>query len=281
MKDQLLAVQFPHPGGEHRPDREGFKGWNLGRHQRKFMKTSGRWLTSGESNAEEEEGELIFWGEWEPPSRVLTELSQPDSRRPRYLVEPVLASPPDSPSAQNTDPFVFGDRFLYSNCRQHTKRGPLRTQQLAPGSMILFGSALRGEFVVDTVFVVGVGHHLTFENAADLNVNQAFRTATLELLFPKHQDLDFRLYESATSNDPVGGMFSFVPCLPYEDDPEGFARPAIDLEKVVNPRNRQGLKYTRMTSLNDMKDVWERVVQQVLDQALALGVQLATPSRVN
>lgn len=56
---------------------------------------------------------------------------------------------------QNTYPYVFGDNFLYSNCRQNDRRGPLRTQRLAVGSLILFGSQLAREFVIDAVFVLG------------------------------------------------------------------------------------------------------------------------------
>lgn len=281
MTDKLLAVQFPHPGGEHRPGRDGFQGWNLGRHQRKFIKAPGRWRTSVDLGEEDEIGELTFWGEWEPPSQLVTELTQPDNRYPGYLVKPILASPPDSPDTQNTDPFVFGDHFLYSNCRQHTRRGPLRTQRLAPGSMILFGSCLKGEFVVDTVFVVARGQALTSQTAWDLDVNKAFATATLDLLYPRHQDLDFRLYEGATPSDPVGGMFSFVPCLPYNQAPQGFARPPIYLDPVVNPRNRQGLKYTRVNSLDEMRRLWEQVVEQVLDEGLALGIRIAAPLRTD
>jgi len=43
---------------------------------------------------------------------------------PRFVHEPVLARP-TSPARQNTDPFVFGPSFLYSNCRQFTHQlGP-------------------------------------------------------------------------------------------------------------------------------------------------------------
>jgi hypothetical protein len=49
-----------------------------------------------------------------------------------------------------------GPSFLYSNCRQFTSQlRPTRLQRLAPGSLILFGSNLRGRFVLDTVLVVG------------------------------------------------------------------------------------------------------------------------------
>lgn len=53
---------------------------------------------------------------------------------------------------QNTDPLVFGDSFLYSNCRQ----GAIgRLRELRAGSVIVFGSVVSKSWVVDTVFVVG------------------------------------------------------------------------------------------------------------------------------
>ena len=41
---------------------------------------------------------------------------------------------------QNTDPFVFGERFHYTGCLRHTRRGPTQLRYLAPGSLVLFGS---------------------------------------------------------------------------------------------------------------------------------------------
>jgi hypothetical protein len=39
-----------------------------------------------------------------------------------------------------------------------------------------------------------------------------------------------------------------------------------------------GLKFTRMGLIDEVRSVWTRVVDQVLDQDLALGVHLATPA---
>jgi hypothetical protein len=69
-----------------------------------------------------------------------------------------LLLPSTSPAAhhQNTDPMVFGDAFYYSNCRQHNWRKPpnhpkpSEMQNLDLGSLILFGSMVGGEFVLDT-----------------------------------------------------------------------------------------------------------------------------------
>ncbi|MGO9166978.1 MAG: hypothetical protein ACLP56_08895, partial [Candidatus Sulfotelmatobacter sp.] len=67
MDDKLLFVQFPHPGGEHRPDGGSIKKWNRKphQHQRKFLKRAGRYISNGQIV----EGEMLFWGEWEPESR--------------------------------------------------------------------------------------------------------------------------------------------------------------------------------------------------------------------
>ncbi len=37
------VIQFPHPGKEHRPDKNNkkHKGWNKGGHQRKFLLSKG------------------------------------------------------------------------------------------------------------------------------------------------------------------------------------------------------------------------------------------------
>lgn len=277
MSDELLVVQFPHPGGEHGPDRPGFKGWNLGGHRRKFMKARGHWRTSPTLDAPDHTGDVIFWGEWEPPSRVV-ELAERLSGCPRFLHEPHWASPPLDSGAQNTDPYVFGDRFRYSNCRQNTRKGPLRTQRLAAGSVILFGSGLGGEFVLDTVFVIDDAQHLNGQTVKGLRESdEVFAATTLDLLFPREGEESFRLYTGATPQAPVAGMFSFFPCLPFEEPPRGFPRPVVRLDRVISPRNWRAAKMTRLDSLDDAFRIWRQVVNQVLDQDLALGVRALAP----
>src|SRR5438445_3836177 len=68
MPDEALAfVQFIHPGGEHAPDEGDIKSWNLGMHRRKFMLAEGDYIYEGQR----QHGRIAFWGEWEPPSRVV------------------------------------------------------------------------------------------------------------------------------------------------------------------------------------------------------------------
>jgi predicted nucleotidyltransferase len=61
---------------------------------------------------------------------------------------------------RNTDPFVFGGKFMYTLCQQYKKEKhtstltPTKLHSLEKGSVILFGSRLNHDFVLDTVFVV-------------------------------------------------------------------------------------------------------------------------------
>ena len=102
----------------------------------------------------------------------------------------------------NTDPFVFGECFRYSNCRQ-THCEDLR--KLAPGSVILFGSNLGGAFVLDTVFVVDFGVDYSWgEPASIADVDEPFRRIVLDPLFTSQENRSrtFRLYRGATPKAP-------------------------------------------------------------------------------
>lgn len=146
MEDARCFVQFIHPGGEHVPDAGRVRTWNTGPHRRKFLCCRGAVAEiAGKSD-------LGFWAEWEPPSEVIDEIAAPLAGGPRFIYRPYWVHPGSFRGLQNTDPFVFGG-FYYSICRQNRSTGPTQLQRLLPGSVVLFGSHLRGEFVLDTVFV--------------------------------------------------------------------------------------------------------------------------------
>lgn len=153
MDDQLCFVQFPHPGPEHQPDAENFKDWNRGTHKRKFLKGHGRYVKDNR----EFNDDIAFWGEWEPQSRVIKSYRDVKTDDPACLYEPYYESVDDKLKCQNTDPFVFGEQFYYTACRQHHNKKPTQLRYLNRGSVILFGSCLHSRFVLDTVFVVA-GH---------------------------------------------------------------------------------------------------------------------------
>ena len=157
MADKHCFVQFSHPGREH--DRGSGSRWNPLYdsderelpHRRKFMRLRGAWID--ESGATRR-GEIRAWGEWEPESDIIRNLDRPNPLYPRYLWLPYWRRRNDYSGLHNTDPFIFGEGFLYSNCGQ-SKAG---LKRLGVGSVIAFGSGKKigGEWkwMLDTVFVV-------------------------------------------------------------------------------------------------------------------------------
>ncbi len=280
-------VQFMHPGREHGPDAESAKRWNTNEHRRKFLRIEGEYrVTAAAASAS---GPVVFWGEWEPESRVAP-ISEPgQSGSPRWLHEPYYVPPSgyrrDEEVLQNTDPFVFGGPFLYTLCRQfRSTRGrwrPTFLRDLAPGSLVLFGSLLKKQFVLDTVFVVADSVLHTgadWPRALAGRISEEYADVTLRPMYEWGSTEDqFRLYFGATVEQPVGGMFSFVPCLPADEGIRGFARPAIRLEGLITSGLMMGAKATRDLSLAELRDTWQSVVEQVSKQGLALGVRLAMP----
>lgn len=276
MNGQAYVVQFPHPGGEHRPKGDVMP-WNVDSHRRKFMLTEGDYRDSSGSQSS---GKLVFWGEWEGPSRVLHRWNH-ERGLPTFLHEPHMGEPPTEGFRQNTDPWVFGDRFHYSNCKQLTNAGRTITsmQRLTEGSLILFGSSVDDRFVLDTALVVSrVQGSYTVRDHDHLDIKDDFRKATIESMASPDDaqiDLQLTLYDGATPDDPFEEMFSFVPCLPTDGDVPRFARPAIELSGMINPKSRQSTSGSKIErSIEEVREAWEAVVQQVEEQGLLLGTRL-------
>lgn len=278
--DQASIVQFPHPGGEAIPQSDAM-AWNTSRHhRRKFILAPGRTVTP-DSNVDFE-GEVVFWGEWEPPSKIQRRWP-PRAGLPTVVHMPCWGDPPPG-QRQNTDPWVFGSAFLYSNCKQLNPSGtPSALQRLEPGSLILFGSVRGGDYLLDTVFVVGrsLGRYRPGDRIAGMS--RAFNTCTVDSLVnePAHvSEASFNLLAGATRHAPVNGMFSFVPCRRRLGDESRFARPSIQLPGIINPRSRQapsGAKNLR--PVEQVTAAWNAIVDRVLAAELELGVELAEPSR--
>jgi hypothetical protein len=188
----------------------------------------------------------------------------------------------------NTDPFVFGDRFFYSICKQNNRKGPTALQRLARGSVVLFGSGQgRARFVVDTVFVVAdyVDWNLSNyrEKLRDVVPPEYFH-ATLEPIAYEMRVRDlspsqtFRLYVGATCDRPCEGMFSFFPCRPAADgQAQGFARPTLRRAGIVTDNLTQGQRLNPQPDVAAVRALWKDVARQVLDQGLHLGVHAELP----
>lgn len=284
MRERRLFVQFIHPGGEHRPDRDGHREWNTGPHLRKFLTSRGRYLQAGEMRADD----LVFWGEWEPQSRVAHAYPDVLPGGPRFLYEPYYAVPArvPRPGLQNTDPFVFGDQFHYTGCLQHNRLGATQLRYLGRGSIILFGSCReRSDFIIDTVFVVDrwIDHDRANHRTPEVRgaVSSAYGEVTLDPWYAGDvpADRSHRLYFGATPESPVDDMFSFFPCVPARLAEAGFARPIVRIDGRITPHLLQGKKMTPLSSGIEARGLWAEVAQQVEQQGLRLGVHAELPGR--
>ena len=217
MDYKRCFVQFPHPGKEHSSG-----DWNKThrKHRRRFMQVRGAW---SEKDGTKQTSKLWAWGEWEPESDLIREFDTKHGGPyfPRFLWQPYYVPRNDYRGLHNTDPFIFGDCFLYSNCGQiGSSRRSLK--HLDRGSVIAFGSGKKADserrFILDTVLVIRDScayDPLEPDEKLKFKVPDAFLNVTggplAADLSENPQKGGFRLYRGATPDDPVGGMFSFFP----------------------------------------------------------------------
>jgi hypothetical protein len=271
MTENAYVVQFPHPGGERLP--KPLAGgatmpWNTDtQHGRKFLLSPATWTNhAGETH----QGQVTFWGEWEPQSEVL-EMLPSGPGLPRALQRPWYAVE-DTGWRQNTDPLVFGDRFSYTNCRQGRNK---KLRNLPAGTVALFGSKVNHDFVLDTVLVVASAARWQPADGPPPDAGQGADALVADPISrdPNGDGLTLTWYSGATRSQPIDGMYSFVPALPYQPGQAAFARPHIRLEGLITPNLAMAAKVTP----SQARDAWERVVEQVFDAGLVLATDLPTP----
>lgn len=278
MANTAYFVQFPHPGSEHNPTTDDMP-WNVGKPRRKFLITQGCYVDTADCI---QAGELVFWGEWEPPSRI--EHRWPwNGRLPRALHRPFWTRPAPPGSPHDTDPWVFGGRMLYSYGKQTTGKPVRRAtsmQNLVPGSVICFGSTINGEFCTDTVFVVASAERWTAAEAAAYELEEAFVTCTAEIIVTWGIDAHtlLTLYRGATIDQPIHGMYSFVPAKPAIHPRPRFSRPPVHLPSLINPSSAQSpWGARRPMPIASVRDAWAAVRDQILAAGLVLATRLTTP----
>ena len=289
----MEIVQFVHPGFEyHRAEhvgpasrRSGVMAWKPGRsvHDRKFLLAQGS-LVEWETGREHEAVSLGFWGEWEGPS-VFWRISSTGIPLPRIVHAPFRPiHRPDAP-VQNTDPMVFGDAFIYSNCLQPTYAS---LRHLSPGTIVLFGRYGRSgglhSFSLDTCLVID--HQRTLSPIPLQTPGRDLLTdAVLGPLFTEEIEGDLSVYFGRRRSSEVTTAFSFFSARLALDMPALFARPELSpvgaLHDRISPGNMQGIKLTRDVSPAERDAVWVEVVAQVADQGCALGYEAGPPPVVD
>lgn len=284
------VVQFVHPGFEYgarkyvgaRSQRAGVMGWKEGksRHDRKFMLSRGSFFDPG-SGRDHGPGDIAFWGEWEGPS-VYWRIPSGGKPEPGIVHAPFRPSEPPTSPVQNTDPLVFGDSFIYSNCMQGHYRA---LRSLAPGSIVLFGRFSRAQgrpaFGLDTCLVVDEVRRLPpmpFEG--NTYGEDLLEDVVLKPLFTEDAREDLNVFFGRRRGEDPTGPFSFVPARQVSGDVPAFARPELlpvgALTSIVSPGNMQGIKATTHDSAG-RDAIWEEVVRQVVEQGCGLGYHVEAP----
>ena len=259
------VILLPHPGGERLPRRNSTKvPWPTNRkHARKFIRAEGDWsLSNGCSGT----SWLEFWTEYEGPT-ICDRLSLGEGMpRAVHCIDPKPAFP-----TMNTDPWVFLPGFVWSVCRHKA----IRATHVLQGDLVLFGSTVRGEWLLDTVFVVEErvsGQQGTIGGVYDHLVLPAIDGQCQPFLGKAH-----------ATDAPC---FSFVPAAISDIGHKPFCRPAISrhlrrLRKISDgvppsPRNAQAL--TVCSAKEGVQRFWESLVHEVERLGLVLGVGMQHPS---
>lgn len=309
---KTLLVQFQHNGSEHKCGfGDHIKKWNTGEHARKFIRVKGKYLSDLTSH--EKNDELMFWGEWEAESifeKIKCNEKQ-EAGYPKYIHKPVVKITNEL-GLQNTDPYVFGDNFIFSCCKQQSFK---QLRHLQPGSIIVFGSKLDNKFVIDTVFVIKDGQDYNINNIKSLDVSRTFYEATLKRIFIddmiklgiidsenavedkvdsgkscinkfetclNDNKLQFRLYKGVSyeEKDKFKGMFSFFPCKQFKED-EGFKRVHLESTEgrnLFNDDKSVGVSYSiKFDTLDEAYKIWKQIADSILKQGYCLGIYAEEP----
>ena len=277
-KNNGVAYQF-----DENSKTTGWRYWNNeSSHKRKFIRSAGWYLENTGSSfcPTPKKGDLFFWGEWEPQS--LFELT--GNKFDNKLLPHAVHFPRFSPQGigkHNTDPFVFGDSFYYTNCKQYSY--PF-LRDLPQGSVIVFGSEInRSDFVIDTVFVVN-----SKEQVKDYKLNpekypEILRKATIDLHggLPDHLQLyQGKMYDfDSCYSDSNPYIFSFVPCK-VNCDATGFARPIISWQKFNLKKPGAGTVTKRIVYSSD-SEFWHDLIADLIQQGFSLGVKIDMPSEID
>lgn len=252
----------------------GLRKWNSKPkpHYRKFMVHKGKYVSRADATIEIE-ALLNFWGEFEGPSEF--ELVQPNQNE-KYWNNPTAIHKPlfieSERGDQNTDPYIFGERFLYAICKK------TELDNLSPGDIVLFGSEFGSQpdvhFYLDTLLVVK--DEITIEGS---EFDQSYMELTLNRL--KDNKTDNMLNKSIhsgvmfTDRKAAEGCFCFVPVREAGNYPYGFGRPVLKNESITKylrkPGAYTGYKSTALKDKNELKTLWQLIAKEVLKQGFYLG----------
>tara|TARA_B110000503_G_C7162418_1_gene420271 strand:+ start:3271 stop:4179 length:909 start_codon:yes stop_codon:yes gene_type:complete len=294
--DNKLIVQFSHPGAEYIPYKKredpnivfdnslkisGRRKWNnLKSHKRKFIQSIGNFIS--EDNILHKDKKLTFWGEWEAESnfKMIN-----DNDTPRFVHYPILDTTYNGPTKHNTDPFVFGNNFWYTNCKQNSR--PF-LQRMSKNSIILFGTEGKTNFKLDTVFVIKQKfNYLEIQSGIKSFSEQLIKTnfTMNNMLFDKNKT-HYSYYVGKNFNDDKN-LFSFSPSkILNKNTSVGHERVLLNVNDFSLQKIGAGTVCKRLlldksinNNLHDkfLYDYWKKIVNACFDQGFVLGFDFELP----
>ena len=228
--------------------------WNTSHsHYRKYIKRHGQYLSYGKVC----EGELYFWGEYEPPTTctIINKVVPKAIHDQLYPVRSTIVPP----NALNTDPYVFGDHFKHICCG-------IRNRNFQVGDVILFGKIEENKtkkthfLLLDTVVVVKEKVQIN----PLLNKTQYYKAA-IEPMNSKKEF--FYRGENFSSGEPY---YSFVPCLlEYSSQPW----PCLDLKKL-GFTVKKGWRTWKADEIPFTHKRWEMIQNAVIKRGWLIGTHI-------
>lgn len=321
--NEPIVFQFVHPGESHDKSIEICKNtylklWNTQKkvsssttHKRKYLCTEGEYIDRTDGSIKKML--LDFWGEWEPDSIAIPFENKTDEFRflPEYYHIPFYLPLRESYSSsdvglnkticdaknkqadsigeyyyQNTDPFVFGDTFVYATiCK------PYETLNIKPGSIILFGSTknyneksndIGIRFRIDTVFVIKdvVDIKRGDDGKYIFDKNLHYNTS-LRFIDPA-DGYNHKLFIGATPQNSVDGMYSFIPahCSDGNIGRARFGTMMIDsdfskYDLIQDTVQWQG--YKSCDGKDNVKEFWNELLNYTYDKNFVPATKIFNP----
>lgn len=267
-------------------------------HYRRFMKVRGNYF---DGNKSVEDKEIFFWGEWEARASVKEIYS---SIKPRYIYTPNYSIIEDQNWANNftssinsrrhnTDPFVFGDKFFYANCKQGIGSDLLKN--IPKDSIIVFGNNYNENtctYDIDTLLVIEEGTLYTPKNLVMEYIRQQ---KNYEIMFKKHiitkefieistlplfyysknlRNREYKLYPCKTYSKNSQSYYSFFPCSNYQV----FNIPRIHFSNQCHfTKIKKGVHSVALGTAQ-LQNEWNLIVKQIINEhGLKLGVYATSP----
>ncbi len=252
----FMVVKFYHSGVVDKKSSNQKNDRYKRKHRRKLIINEISYLNKYSEVCTTDNG--YFWGEWEAESDCqkrdnfyLHSIKYPSEIETNKKIADCNKCRKDEYQVLNTDPYVFGNYFIYSNCMQDRYRN---LKALKENDLIIFGSQKSNFFIIDTVFVVD-------KQIRKEDCSECFIRATGNLI-----DDTYQIYKGKTFKED-NGLFSFFPC-----STQPFERPRIVINGT-NDAQKQGVAYIRVNSV----EVWNSIKKQVVKSGCMLGIYAKEP----